>query len=168
MKTAIIAVNPLSIENANFERFAETVRSLQARGIIDHAIIVSVMHHALFMFPYSWYVEKKDEIESEILGLVTDKTKSLFEYSPVVVLHADSPHADDIAKTLNDYATKIGAELIVLLDEERGAISRAFVGSVIEAASNVAELPTIVISPESGKINLRHARVFNDEKVAGA
>ncbi|MBX0329947.1 universal stress protein [Oscillochloris sp. ZM17-4] len=62
-----------------------------------------------------------------------------------------------ITEALCSYAQEIGAELIVLCSHGRGSIARAWMGSVTDRVIRHAQIPTLVIRPSDGEINLSHA-----------
>jgi len=97
-------------------------------------------------FAYEEWESAAKEWSEEYLAAVADRISVAAGGKVTRALH--SGHVVD---TLIDAAKVVGADLVVMATHGRGALSRAWLGSVADGVMRRAEIPLLFVRPEDGE-----------------
>jgi nucleotide-binding universal stress UspA family protein len=147
-KFALVAVDPANENGRAFARFTAVIRMFQEQGFLGRAGVLSLVHPDLYVYPYSWYRQRKRHFAKEALAKVTALCAGAFDFGSVKALALDSSAKETLVAKACRYARQQGNDLLVFSSSDRSGIPHWFLGSVSETAALTATLPLLIIKPQ--------------------
>ena len=138
MKRAILAVEPTAMEKQWFPQMNRIIQSMQKKQIVDDVMILSIVHPAAVLMPWSLYNARKYDLADEVAADLLHAVKDSFFAAGVRVLPSDSSHAENVADEIRKYVSKTDADLLILVRENRSRLSKWLLGSVSEQLEKVS------------------------------
>ena len=85
----MIAIDPIESKGKTFDRFCETLKHFQAKGLLTQATIASTIHASLYLVPYQWYRDLKRQFAKEAQRRIEGACKDHFKFeSASIRLHS--------------------------------------------------------------------------------
>lgn len=156
MKRAVIAIEPLLANlraaeklSPNIDSYTQQIHALQERHVIPISSVVSIIHPGLFLAPISWYVQNEFRYASEVKSALERVCTGRFNFDAVRVLAGEDSTNQLMVELLDEYAGDVGSGLLVVLSTNKVGVPYWSIGSFAETAALTANLPVLVIKPNS-------------------
>lgn len=147
MPPTIVAIDPISENGKQFEKFCAIIRAFQDKGVFSRTSIASIIHGSLYSVPLGWYHEMKHELAAEALSRITGSCRERIDFDSAKVLLSDSHLNEDLVSQISKYAHRAKHQLLVVSSHSRKGLPRWILGSFSETAALTATLPVLVIKP---------------------
>lgn len=145
MRNCLVAIDPMELKGARFERFCEKIHFLQEKGFVSRTFVAAVTHRSQYLMPYSYYRDHKDELAKEARVNVKQACEGRFEHETVRVLQSDSHTNEELVSHLSRHGKRIGSDILVIASNDRTGLPYWFLGSFAETASLTATMPVLIL-----------------------
>lgn len=149
MRTALVALDPIATKNRNFRIFCENIRMFQERGLIANVSVGSIIYPAMYMVPLAWYSQNEKEYAAEATKNLESICRGQFSFTGVNVVKGDASGKGYLVEQMSKLAHKSGAEVMVVSSSDQKGLPHWFIGSFAETAALEANLPILVLKPDT-------------------
>jgi len=94
MKT-LVAIDPIEPKGQAFDRLCEAVNLFQENGLISETTIASTIHASLYIVPFQWYRDMKDQFSKEVLDRIESACSGRIPFCSAKVLQSNSSGGGD-------------------------------------------------------------------------
>lgn len=151
MKTAILAIDPLTCNEKSFDNFSKGVRWLQQSGVINKVHIASIFTPWMASVPLEFYRKQKDQIGDKARVDVSRACRGRVSYESVEVIFSNSPAKEDHIADLTEYGESKKADVVIIGSNDRKGAPGWFLGSFATTAALVAKMPLLILKPGTEK-----------------
>lgn len=150
MKSAMIAVDPASIQSAAFKRFSRIIRLYQEKGFFSSVLLTSIIYPAMYVVPREWYQKMKGKFVRDVLTILEKDARGILPFDETKVLQSsNSDHYEDLVEQLCLAGHRERRDILILGSNDRSGLPYWFLGSFSETAALTADLPVLIVKTQA-------------------